>query len=266
MRDRGAVARAGRERSTLLRTSSIGMSSRRSRRAPTWTASIVSRSRSSGRDASATCKTRSATSVSSSVAANPSTSCVGRRRMKPTVSVTRYRLPSCSNAACRRIERLEQAVVDRCVRAGQRIQERRLPDVRVPGERDRRSGRPPALLATRCALAASSVRSRRLRSETRVRASRRSLSSWLSPGPLVPTPPPSRSRCCHIPRMRGRLYSSCASSTWSFPSALARMLGEDVEDQLCPVDDARLERVLERSLLRRVSSSSTSSTSADASP
>ncbi len=45
--------------------------------------------RSSGSDASATCRTRSATSVSSSVAAKPSTSCVGSRLMKPTVSVTR---------------------------------------------------------------------------------------------------------------------------------------------------------------------------------
>ena len=55
-----------------------------------------------------------------------------------------------------------------------------------------------------------------------------------------------------MPRMRGRLYSSCASSTWSLPSALTRVLGEDVEDQLRAVDDARLERVLERPLLRRV--------------
>ena len=52
--------------------------------------------------------------------------------------------------------------------------------------------------------------------------------------------------------MRGRLYSSWASSTWSFPSALTRVLGEDVEDQLRAVDDARLERVLERPLLGRV--------------
>ncbi len=59
-------------------------------------------------------------------------------------------------------------------------------------------------------------------------ARRRSVSSCDSPGPRVPTPPPtcavppppaSRSRCFHMPRMRGRLYSSCASSTCSFPSA-----------------------------------------------
>jgi hypothetical protein len=41
------------------------------------------------------------------------------------------------------------------------------------------------------------------------------------------------------------LYSSCASSTWSFPSA-------DVEDQLRAVDDPGGERILERALLHRV--------------
>ena len=45
-----------------------------------------------------------------------------------------------------------------------------------------------------------------------------------------------------MPRMRGRLYSSCASSTWSFPSARHGVLGEDVEDQLRPVDHARSAR------------------------
>ena len=51
--------------------------------------------------------------------------------------------------------------------------------------------------------------------------------------------------------MRGRLYSSCASSTWSLPSAVIGVLGEDVEDQLGAIDDAGLERVLERALLHR---------------
>jgi len=62
--------------------------------------------------------------------------------------------------------------------------------------------------------------SRRLSAAMRSRASRRSVSIWVSPGPRVPIPPPSRSRCDHRPRIRARLYSSCASSTWSFPSAV----------------------------------------------
>ena len=68
-----------------------------------------------------------------------------------------------------------------------------------------------------------------------------------------------------MPRMRGRLYSSWASSTWSLPSALTRVLGEDVEDQLRAVDDARLQSVLERRCCEGESSSSTRSTSALAS-
>ena len=62
---------------------------------------------------------------------------------------------------------------------------------------------------------------RRLSCAMRSRASRRSVSIWDSPGPRVPMPPPSRSRWVHRPRMRARLYSSCASSTWSLPSAEA---------------------------------------------
>ena len=59
----------------------------------------------------------------------------------------------------------------------------------------------------------------------RSRARRRSVSIWDSPGPRVPMPPsmrpaPRRSRCVHSPRMRARLYSSWASSTWSLPSAV----------------------------------------------
>ena len=52
----------------------------------------------------------------------------------------------------RRIERLEEAVLDRDVRAGEGVEERRLADVRVPRERDRRHLGPLALLATDAAL------------------------------------------------------------------------------------------------------------------
>ena len=61
---------------------------------------------------------------------------------------------------------------------------------------------------------------RRLSAAMRSRARRRSVSIWVSPGPRVPMPPPMRSRWVHSPRMRARLYSSWASSTWSLPSAV----------------------------------------------
>src|SRR5215212_11309414 len=52
----------------------------------------------------------------------------------------------------------------------------------------------------------------------RVRISRRSVSSWLSPGPRVPIPPPVRERWVQRRVRRGSWYSSCASSTWRRPS------------------------------------------------
>ena len=54
--------------------------------------------------------------------------------------------------------------------------------------------------------------------EIRVRMIRRSVSSWLSPGPREPMPPWVRERCVHSRVRRGSWYSSWASSTWSRPS------------------------------------------------
>ena len=47
---------------------------------------------------------------------------------------------------------------------------------------------------------------------------RRSASSFVSPGPRVPMPPPSRDSQSPEPTSRGIRYLSCASSTWSWPS------------------------------------------------
>ena len=63
-------------------------------------------------------------------------------------------LPVVLERARRRVERLEEAIVDRCTGSRQGVQKRRLADVRVPGERDRRDARPPSLLSARCSLAA----------------------------------------------------------------------------------------------------------------
>ena len=57
-------------------------------------------------------------------------------------------------------------------------------------------------------------------------------------GPRVPMPPPRRSRWCHMPRIRG----GCTRAGPARPGASPRrstVLGEDVEDQLRPVDDPR---------------------------
>ena len=50
------------------------------------------------------------------------------------------------------------------------------------------------------------------------RMCRRSLSSWVSPGPRVPMAPSCRSRWVHMPIRRGSRYLYWASSTWSRPS------------------------------------------------
>ena len=50
---------------------------------------------------------------------------------------------------------------------------------------------------------------------------RLSISSFVSPGPLVPIPPPRRESSAPFPVSLGSQYCSCASSTWSLPSRVA---------------------------------------------
>ena len=65
-----------------------------------------------------------------------------------------------------------------------------------------------------------------------------------------------------MPRIRGRLYSSCASSTWSFPSALVACWAKMSRISCVRSTTRAVERVLERVCCAGSSSSSTSSTSA----
>ena len=85
----------------------------------------------------------------------------------------------------------------------------------------------------------------------RCRMRRRSVSSFVSPGPRVPMPPPSRDSAALEPTSRGSRYFSCASSTCSLPFARARAAREDVEDELRAIDDLAIERLLEIAQLRR---------------
>jgi len=57
-----------------------------------------------------------------------------------------------------------------------------------------------------------------LSSFTRLPSRRRSVSSWVSPGPRRPIPPRWRSRWVQPRTSRVARCSSCASSTWSLPS------------------------------------------------
>ena len=120
-----------------------------------------------------------------------------------------------------RVERLEEPVVHRRVRTGQRVQKRRLADVRVPGERDRRDSRALPLLPARRALHPEPAQPALEERDARAR-SRRSVSSWLSPGPRVPTPPPRRSRCCHMPACAAGCTRAARARPGACPPRCAR--------------------------------------------
>src|SRR5262245_4958843 len=180
--------------------------------------------------------------------------------MKPTVSVTRYRRPSCSkprvvgssvsksrlwtetSAPVSALSSVDFPTFVYPARATVGVSERR---------RDLR-------LVARCLL--SSFR-RRLRTVILRRARRRAVWSWLSPGPRLPPRPhsaPYGSRPAaealevlpHAAHAR-EVVLELRQLDLELALRAPRVLGEDVEDQLRPVDDPRGERVLELPLLRR---------------
>ncbi len=150
----------------------------------------------------------------------------------------------------RRVERLEEPVVDGCVGAGERVQERRLADVRVAGERDRRAGRAQALLAPRGALPLQRPQAPLEERDSRAgeaavclelrfaRAARPHPAA--EPLEVLPHAPHAREVVLELRELDLELSLRATG-----------MLREDVEDQLRAVDDASAECVLERPLLRR---------------
>ena len=151
----------------------------------------------------------------------------------------------------RRIECLEQPVVDGDVRLGERVQEGRLADVRVAGKGDGRRVRAPARRALRPAL----------------RLERPELP------PEEADPAPGKPAVALELRLPGAARSDPAAEALEMlPHAsharkvvlelreldlelalgASSVLSEDVEDQLGPVHDPELERILEPSLLARV--------------
>ena len=135
--------------------------------------------------------------------------------------------PAQPPAARRRVERVEEAVAHADLRARQRVEQRRLAGVGVADERDGRQLRALALGAHRLARALDPLQPAAQRGDAVAREAavgldlRLARSAGADPGPpaAAPAPAPSRSRWVHSPRIRARLYSSCASSTWSLPSA-----------------------------------------------
>ncbi len=104
----------------------------------TWrTASICASGLTS--EPSTTCTSRSASTTSSSVERNASTSWVGRCRTNPTVSVSTNgrAVGEFASARCG-FERCEQRVLHEHTRAGQRVEQAGLACVGVADDRDRR--------------------------------------------------------------------------------------------------------------------------------
>ena len=157
-----------------------------------------------------------------------------------------------------RVERLEEAILDGDVRVGQRVEQRRLARVRVAGERDRRDRRALALLAPRAALARdlgeAALEDRdpaprepavglelRLARAARPHAGAERAAAAAEPFEVLPGPAHARQVVLELCELDLELSLGADG-----------VLGEDVEDQLRPVDDPRLERVLEVALLRRL--------------
>jgi hypothetical protein len=158
--------------------------------------------------------------------------------------------PVVREGARRRIERLEEAVVDRGARVRERVQKRRLSGVRVPRERDHRRLTRPTRLALGVApalelleLAAKdadpSPREPTVRLELRLAGSACPDSA---PEPLEMLPEAAHAR---------EVVLELGELDLQLPLGRDGMLGEDVEDELRPVDDPQVQQVLEAPLLTR---------------
>ena len=153
-------------------------------------------------------------------------------------------------AAGGRVERFEKTVTDGDVGAGESVQERRLPGIRVSGQRDDGRLGAPAGLPAGGALSLEGTQPAAQDGDPAAREPpvRLELSlAWASradtaPEPLEMLPEPAHARQVVLELRELDLQLSFGGD---------RVLREDVEDQLRPVDHPRLEGVLELTLLHR---------------
>ena len=85
----------------------------------------------------------------------------------------------------------------------------------------------------------------------RVRIRRRSVSSFVSPGPRVPMPPPSRDSAAPAPTSRGSRIFQLRQLDLQLAFARPRAPREDVENELRAIDDLAADRFLDLPQLRR---------------
>ena len=149
-----------------------------------------------------------------------------------------------------RIECFEETIVDCGAGSRQAVQQRRLPDVRVPGQRDGRHARPPPLLAACRSLTAECPQAALDEGNTGTREPPVAF-ELAFPRPPRPDPAAQALEVLPHPSHAREVVLELRQLDLELPFSGSSMLGEDVEDQLRAVDDARLEGVLERALLRR---------------
>ncbi len=153
--------------------------------------------------------------------------------------------------ARRRVERVEELVLDRDIGAGQGVQQRRLADVGVPGERDRRRLVPLPLLPPRRALLLDLLQPATQHRDAVPRHPPVGLELRLAGAARADTAAEALEVLPHAAHAR-QVVLELRKLDLELPFGARRVLREDVEDQLRPVDHARVERVLEEPLLGRL--------------
>ena len=159
--------------------------------------------------------------------------------------------PVVLEAARRRIERMEELVLDRDLRAGQPVQERRLADVRVARERDRRRLGAMPLLPPRRALLLEILQLPLQDGDAVPRQPAVGLELRLTRAARADPAAEPLEVLPHAAHARQVVFE-LRELDLQLAFGARRVLREDVEDQLGAVDHARVERVLEESLLCRV--------------
>ena len=154
-------------------------------------------------------------------------------------------------AACRRVERLEQPILDRHLGARQRVQQRRLPGVRVAGEGDGRNFGAPPLASARFTLPFEILEALLEQRDPPPRQSPVRLQLRLARASRSDAAAESLEVLPHAAHARQVVFE-LRQLDLQLPFRGDCVLGKDVEDQLRPVDDPNAELVLEEALLRRL--------------
>ncbi len=150
-----------------------------------------------------------------------------------------------------RVERFEETVVDGHVRIREDVQERRLADIRVPGERDRRRFCAASFLPPHVALFSQFGEAPAQDRDAAPSDPPVGLELRLA-GPARPDPAAEALEVLPEAPHPRQVVLELRELHLQLAVGGSRVLGEDVQDQLRAVHDPRLERVLECPLLHGV--------------